>query len=196
MPPDERRAQIVDCARSLFAQRPVQEVSTADVAEAAGVTRALVHHYFGDVRGVYRAVGIEMGRHMAEVRRFGPETPIERRIPLNVSAYLDVVEANRETWLATAGQADTYADNELRQLATAAREQNVERILELNSDVLEDTPVTRFCLRSFVGLSNAACRQWLGGQGTREQAQELLTRAHLDLLRRTIPALRERERDQ
>ncbi len=53
--PELRRQQIIDAARSLFAERPLDQVSTADVANAAGCSRALVHNYF-TIRELFLAV--------------------------------------------------------------------------------------------------------------------------------------------
>ena len=43
---EERRAQLLQAALSLFAHRAPEEVSLDDVAEAAGVSRPLVYRYF------------------------------------------------------------------------------------------------------------------------------------------------------
>lgn len=53
---DERRQQILAAARRLFCDRPYSEVSMADLASAAGVTRGLLHHYFGAKRYLYLEV--------------------------------------------------------------------------------------------------------------------------------------------
>jgi AcrR family transcriptional regulator len=45
--PGQRREQILDTANALFAERTYDEVSVEDIASSAGVTRGLVHHYFG-----------------------------------------------------------------------------------------------------------------------------------------------------
>jgi ATP-binding cassette subfamily B protein len=54
--PDERRRQILDCASRLFSERHYGSVSLDRVAEAAGITRGLLHHYFGTKRELYLAV--------------------------------------------------------------------------------------------------------------------------------------------
>ena len=77
LPPAQRRSQILEHARRLFAQRPYQEVSSADIAREAGVTRALVHHYFGGVRDVYLVVVGEMAAAGAEIP--GPRPGVGRR---------------------------------------------------------------------------------------------------------------------
>ena len=51
--PEQRREQILAAAHTLFAERPYDEVSVEDIASAAGVTRGLVHHYFGGRKDVF-----------------------------------------------------------------------------------------------------------------------------------------------
>src|SRR4029453_4002927 len=52
----ERRHQILDAANELFAERGYEEVFVEDIASSAGVTRGLVHHYFGGRKEVYIAL--------------------------------------------------------------------------------------------------------------------------------------------
>jgi AcrR family transcriptional regulator len=187
--PDARRDQILVAARRLFSERPYTSATTADIADAAGVARSLVHHYFGGIRGVFMAVVAQGGAALAEVRTAGPETPLEERIAFNVSAGLDVIADNRETWLAVVGHGQALADPEVRALAAVATERSIERTLEVMTDVIRDTPDTRFALRCFNAFATEAAREWLSGQATRKQAEALLAAAFRDLLLKTIPTL-------
>ena len=54
--PGQRSEQILDAANELFAERGYDEVSVEEIASAAGVTRGLVHHYFGGRKDVYIAL--------------------------------------------------------------------------------------------------------------------------------------------
>ena len=54
--PAERRDQILDAANVLFAKHGYEVVLIEDVAKSAGVTRGLVHHYFGGRKEVYLAL--------------------------------------------------------------------------------------------------------------------------------------------
>lgn len=47
MAPDARRAAILGAARELVAEQGLNRTSISDVAQRAGVTRGLVHHYVG-----------------------------------------------------------------------------------------------------------------------------------------------------
>lgn len=181
--PEVRRSEIVDAARTLFAQRPYGTVTTADVADAAGVARSLVHHYFDGIRGVFLAVVADGAEALAAVRTAGPETPVEERLAHNIAAALDVVAANRETWLAVTLGAHTH-DPEVRSIADFAMERSVERALAVNSDVITDTPATRLALRCFHAFSREATLAWMTGRATREEVEPLLVASLRDVLAR------------
>ena len=75
--PGQRREQILDAANALFSERGYDEVSIEDIASSAGVTRGLVHHYFGGRKEVYIALLERLG---ARARRTttaarGPQRP-------------------------------------------------------------------------------------------------------------------------
>ena len=96
LPPDARRRQIIDAARQLISERGDAAISTADVAQAAGVTRALVHHYFHGIAELLDAVTQQLAASLAAASLgAGTEIPVQQRVPHNVVAFLDMIEANR-----------------------------------------------------------------------------------------------------
>src|SRR6476659_6416931 len=80
--PAERRDQILDAANELFAERGYDEVLVEDIARAAGVTRGLVHHYFGGRKDVYIAL----------LERLGAQREDELRPPVGRSARARVAD--------------------------------------------------------------------------------------------------------
>ena len=64
---DERRRLILDAATGLFLRRPYGQVSISDIADAAGVAKGLLHHYFGSKRDLYLQVVRDVGS-MASIR--------------------------------------------------------------------------------------------------------------------------------
>lgn len=54
--PEVRREQIIEAAIAVFASRDPSEVTFEEIADAAGVSRALVYNYFGDRGGLLGAV--------------------------------------------------------------------------------------------------------------------------------------------
>lgn len=189
--PGDRRQEIVDAARRLFAQRPYRSVTTAEVAAEAGVARSLVHHYFGGIRGVFLAVAADGAARLDAARTAGTEVSFEERTARNVVAHLDVIAGNRETWMALVGQPVDPADADIAALVLAARERAVETTLNANRDIVADTPQARFALRCFTDFTIAATRAWLLGEQTREETEALLLATGRTLLSTVIPALRE-----
>ena len=97
----QRRDQILDAANALFAERGYDEVSIEDIASAAGVTRGLVHHYFGGRKEVYLALVDRLGNVREERLRPPRGRSSRARVADSVSRWLDWTEANRTIWLAT-----------------------------------------------------------------------------------------------
>jgi AcrR family transcriptional regulator len=189
MAPEERRRHIIETARGLFAERPYTEVSTQDVADAAGVARSLVHHYFHGIKDVFVAVLVSSGSALADQRTAGVETPFAERIAYNVDALLDVAEEHRETWMAVLGQPAGHGDPDIRAALDAVRERSVDRMLEANADLISDTPRTRLLLRGFQEYSGLIIRSWLVGESSRETVQFAIVRTAIALIRDVIPAV-------
>jgi AcrR family transcriptional regulator len=98
--PDTRRGLITDAAERLLAERDPLLVTFEEVAEAAGVSRALVHTYLGDRRGLIDAVHVQViGRLDAWVAHgFRRATTPSGRLRALVQGVFAFVEAERDAW--------------------------------------------------------------------------------------------------
>jgi AcrR family transcriptional regulator len=54
--PARTRARILDKATALFAAKGYDGASVGDIVRAASINKRMLYHYFGDKRGLYRAV--------------------------------------------------------------------------------------------------------------------------------------------
>ncbi|MCW2650892.1 MAG: TetR family transcriptional regulator [Mycobacterium sp.] len=68
----DRRQLLIDAARTLFAQRPYDKVTTSEIASNAGVAYGLIAHHFGDKRGLYQAVMNEIAVEIAAAQLTPP----------------------------------------------------------------------------------------------------------------------------
>src|SRR5438045_468208 len=99
--PAERRAQVLEAARRVFVRDGFAEASTAAVAREAGVTRGLVHHYFGSRRALFLAVLADLAERLpAAIRTDLEGLSVEEVVAINSNALLDAVERDRDAWLA------------------------------------------------------------------------------------------------
>ena len=56
MTAQQRRAQLLDVARGLFAQRGFEATSIEEIAHRAGVSKPIVYEHFGSKEGIYEVV--------------------------------------------------------------------------------------------------------------------------------------------
>lgn len=67
---DARRAEIVEAARNLYAEKGLSRTSVQDITNAVGVTRSLFYHYFSDKDAVTMAVLDDYVSDYLEALRF------------------------------------------------------------------------------------------------------------------------------
>lgn len=72
---DARRAQIVACARDVFASNGFHVTSVADICEAAGIGRGTLYQYFGNKRDVFYAVVEDLTDRVRKV--MSERTPLQ-----------------------------------------------------------------------------------------------------------------------
>ena len=172
--PAQRRDQILDAASTLFAARAYDEVSIEDIASAAGVTRGLVHHYFGGRKEVYIALLERLGAQREQQLRPPVGRGARARVADTVSRWLDWTESNRTIWLATIAHGEDIADPEVRRVVSGLVRRAVALLTTFHADIAEDTPRLRYALECWTALNRAATRRWLRGEVTRDATHELL----------------------
>ncbi|WP_425825389.1 TetR/AcrR family transcriptional regulator [Streptomyces fractus] len=193
MEPDARRAEILAVARRRFGSAGYASVSISDIAAEAGVARALVNHYFGDKRQLYLEVVRQMMVIPASVSQRLPRTTAEERLAVCVDRWLEVVERNREMWLAAIGM-ESLGDPEVDRIMLEADEIATDRILEaaMMTDVAEDAgrDKLRAMIRAHSAMLKSASHEWLErGTLTRDDLHVMLTRSVFHLLHTVFPAV-------
>ena len=188
--PDLRQERILEAAADVFAARPYADVSLGEVAEAAGVSRSLVSHYFSNKRGLFVEVMRLFADAAPEAVRTDRSLPVEQMVEANVESWLELAERHRETAIAMAGIGALGRDPELQVLVEEIREQVVDRML-LNHVGTTDVPrEMRIALRAYTGLYEVAVSEWLhAGRMSREEVRILITRGLFAILNDVVPAL-------
>ena len=189
--PDARRDLILDAARRVFISSDPASASTTEIAREAGVTRGLVHHYFGTKRELYLAVVADLAATLpAIVRTDVAGLPVEEMVDANVTSWLDSVERDRELWLALLGVEVVGRDPEIEAIMAAARDAAIDRMAGNQARGAEPTPELRLVLRVFLGAAEAAAREWaMHGRASREQVHAVLRGTLLAMVGQVLPAV-------
>lgn len=75
LPAAQRRQVIVAAARALFVQQGYEQTTTRMIAEAAGVTDAMIYRHFGSKHDLLLALVEEMTSEFATMAASGPSRP-------------------------------------------------------------------------------------------------------------------------
>lgn len=193
---DERREQILACARRLFSDRHYSAVSTTEIAREAGVARGLLHHYFGTKRDLYAEVVRTMVRLPPPLPNDDVASrPLEDILDVTIGRWLEMVARNRGTWFAALGLAGLGRDPEIEAILEQAREEVVDRWVTIltvpgGEAARETEPELRAAIRSHIALAEASTSEWLQrGRLSRHQTHTLITQSMLTLVRDVVPLL-------
>jgi AcrR family transcriptional regulator len=188
---DERRDLILAAARRVFVKASPAHGSTSEIAREAGVTRGLVHHYFGTKRALYLAVVADLASTLPDlVRTDVGELPPEQMAEANVTSWLDSVERERELWLALLGVELVGRDPEVEALMSDARDAVIDRMTRNQARGAEPTEELRLVLRIYLGAAEAAAREWaLHGRASREQVHAVLKGTLLAMVGQVLPTV-------
>jgi AcrR family transcriptional regulator len=188
---DERRDQILAAARRVFVRTSPTAASTTEIAREAGVTRGLVHHYFGTKRELYLAVVADLAATLPTIVRTDTrELPVQEMVEANVSSLLDSIERDHELWNAVLGVEAVGRDPEVETLMAEARDAVIDRMVANQARGAEPTPELRLVLRIYLGAAEAAAREWaMHGRATREQVHAVLTGTLLAMVGQVLPSV-------
>jgi AcrR family transcriptional regulator len=156
---DERREQLLRLGLELFGARNYDDISIDDIAEAAGISRSLLYHYFRNKRGFY----VEIIRHAAAKLREriepDPELPPRERVRQGLGAYLDYVARFAGAY-ATLLRSGVGWDPEVSEIVEGTRSAIIADILT-DLEELAEIGMVRVALRGWLGMVEFSCLEWL-----------------------------------
>jgi AcrR family transcriptional regulator len=169
---DERRRQLIELGVGRFGARSYDDVSIDDIAQAAGISKGLLYHYFPTKRAFYAACVAEAAEGVlaACTEAAGDAPPLER-LDRGLSAYLAYVQEHGPAY-ANLMRSGVGVDRELAAIVDETRAKFVAMLLEGLEEAISLTPLRKIALRGWVGLAEAATLAW-AEDGARIPARKL-----------------------
>ncbi|KOU42909.1 TetR/AcrR family transcriptional regulator [Streptomyces sp. WM6378] len=98
--PDERRKELLDVGAHLFAAKPYHDVLMEDVAEQAGVSRALLYRYFPNKSALFAGIFQQASDRLLDGTPIDPAQSLLDQLSAGLDVHFDYFAANKNTVLA------------------------------------------------------------------------------------------------
>lgn len=155
---DERRRQVLVAAGRLFTENAFEEITMREIAELAGISKALLYHYFPSKTELFKAAAAQYaGELQALIAPDGEGTPIEQ-LNRSLDAYLGWIEANSQAWAKLMQSAATLP--EAGQFLEAFRTETLSQILEHLTAGGSPPPLLRNALNGWLGYVDGTLLDW------------------------------------
>ena len=156
---DERRRRLLDVGADLFTRHAYDELSMAKIAREAGISKALLYHYFPSKEAYFVATLEEKANELQRRTEPDPQLPPFEQLSASLDAYLGWIEENAGSYdkmIRNAGAAP-----EVRALLDRVRTETAKRILGGLSPQTPPSPVLRTAVRGWLGFMDGACLDWV-----------------------------------
>ena len=170
---DERRRRLLELGAALFARHSYDELSMARIAREAGISKALLYHYFPSKQSFFEATLAQGAEELRRLTEPDPGLAPLAQLTTSLDAFLGWIEGNREAYTKLMEGAGTVA--EVSELIDRVREPTAQRILDGLFEHSEPTPAARAAVRAWLWFMDGACLDWIEhGDMDRAELRELL----------------------
>ncbi|RAS62444.1 TetR family transcriptional regulator [Lentzea atacamensis] len=181
--PAARRDQLLDVGAALFAAKPYDEVLMEEVAERAGISRALLYRHFSSKRDLFAAVHQRAADQLlVEVGDLGAG-PLAEQVAAGLDAHFEHFLANRNLVLAANR---VLANDPVVQAVITGEFAVLQRRLLDAAGV--DGPLASAAVMAWLGFVRVMCVEWLEHDVfDRVELRDLCVRALLGAL--AVPSI-------
>lgn len=154
---DDRRRQLLELGADLFARHSIDELSMAAIAREAGISKALLYHYFPSKVDFFEATLRAAAEELAARTEPDPDLPPAEALAASLDAFLGWVEENGLAYTKLMQSATSVG--EVRSLIAEVREGTASRLIEGLAP--EPTPSIRAAVHGWLWLMDGVCVDWL-----------------------------------
>ncbi len=156
---DERRGQLLALGAELFARHSFAELSMAAIAREAGISKALLYHYFPSKQDFFLATLQDAAEELARRTQPDPGLPPPEALAQSLDAFLGWIAENEPAYRKLMESAGTVP--EVGEFITQVRDDTSARILEGLGAGADPPPKLRAVARAWLWFMDGAILDWL-----------------------------------
>jgi AcrR family transcriptional regulator len=173
---DERRRQLLELGAELFATHSFGELSMARIAREAGISKALLYHYFPSKQDFFVATLQQGAQEIARRTAPDPDLPPLEALGGSLEAFLGWIEENETAYRKLMESARSVP--EVQALIDEIREATSASILDGLSAGDPPPPQMRAAARGWLWFMDGAILDWLEHRDMeRAELRDLLLRS-------------------
>jgi AcrR family transcriptional regulator len=182
---DERRAQLLELGIRLFSSRAYGDISIDDVADAAGISKGLLYHYFGSKREFYVETIRSASMQLRRLTEPDLSLPPHARLPAALDAHLNYIQQHGAVYSAIYRSGVTIAP-EVSDILEQHRDVVIAWIVK-SYGIAKPRPMLRSALRAWIGMVEGASLDWIEHpQMKRDALRELLIAGYMATLAKAL----------
>lgn len=156
---EERRRRLLEMGTGLFTRYSYDELSMADIARHAGISKGLMYHYFPSKRDYFVATLQQAANELAAViEPSGTGSPLEQ-LTASVDAWLTWIDGNAKAYEKLMQSATSVG--EVSELIEGIREATAQRILVGLSPGADPPPAVRSAVKGWLWFMDGALLDWV-----------------------------------
>ena len=156
---DERRRQLLDQGARLFATHAYADLSMAKIAREAGISKALLYHYFPSKQEFFLATLQQGAEEIARRTEPDPDLPPFDALAGSLDGYLGWIEENEVAYRRLMEGAGSVP--EVKSLVDGIRDATSARILDGIGAGDPPPPKLRAAVRGWLWFMDGAILDWL-----------------------------------
>jgi AcrR family transcriptional regulator len=158
--PEARRDQLLDVGAQEFATRPYEEVLMAEIADRAGVSRALVYRHFPTKRDLFAAIYQRASDRLLEVTILRADQPLAEQVVAGLDAHFDFFVANART-VVEANRGALAGDPAIQDIINTELSSLRQRILDAALLRGHERAMASTALHGWLAFVRVVCVDWL-----------------------------------
>ena len=156
---DERRRQLLELGADLFTRFAYDELSMARIAKEAGISKALLYHYFPSKEAYFAATLEKAAAELEERTRPDPSLEPLEQLSGSLDAYLGWVEEYEDSYAKMIRSAGAVP--EVRTMLDRVRGETAQRIIDGISGDKPATPLLRTAVTGWLWFMDGAILDWV-----------------------------------
>ena len=170
---DERRRQLLDEGARLFAAHAYADLSMARIAREAGISKALLYHYFPSKQDFFVATLQQGAEEIVRRTEPDPALPPLEALAGSIDGFLGWIEENETAYRKLMESAGTVP--EVKTLIDGIRDATSARILDGLGAEVDPPPKLRSAVRAWLWLMDGVILDWLEHRDlSRTEVRDLL----------------------